>query len=290
LTITLKNKKYTAEIKVAGAELISFKANDTGIEYIWGGDPEYWGRHTPVLFPHVGQVKDGKFSIDGVEYESGQHGFARDNDFSVVEQNDQFVLLSFSYNVETLKRYPYKFELLISYTLSDEGIDTEWLVQNIDDQDIYFGIGGHPAFNTPLEEGLSFEDYYFEVEPAAVRTRIPFVPPFLDVKNAYQEELNIVPITHETFNNDALVYETEGATSITLKSDKSEHSLTLSYDDIPYVGLWSPYPKESPFVCIEPWWSFADTPESTGNFKEKTSVQKLGVDEEFKTHYFISVK
>ncbi|SJZ52550.1 Galactose mutarotase [Pilibacter termitis] len=291
MNFTLENEQFTATIKSLGAELVSYQSKETGIEYIWNGNPEYWARHTPVLFPHVGKLKDDTLIFQGKSYSSTQHGFARDKEFTLVEQTDETIVLSLRFDEETLARYPFQFELLITYTLSAKGIETKWTVKNLDAQEkMYFGIGGHPAFNVPLTEGLTFEDYYFELSPKGMRTRIPFVVPYLDVAGKFDEEVEKIAIFHEQFHNDALIYETKGHTEITIKSDKSPHALTLSYDNIDYVGLWSPYPKESPFVCIEPWCSFADTTEDSGIFDEKSSVQVLQPLGVFETSYWISAK
>lgn len=290
MAIHLENKYFTATINEKGAELVSLKSKETGLEYIWNGNPEFWGRHTPVLFPFVGRLKDDVYRVDEKEYHLGQHGFARDMIFEIIEQGEEFVTFSLIATEETLEKYPFRFELNISYQLNDTGIDTRWEVVNSDNQKIYFGIGGHPAFSVPLENGLAFEDYYFELTPAGEHTRIPFVPPFLALDKKYQENVWKIALSHELFHNDALVYETTGKNSIAIKSDKSSHSLTLSYEDIPYVGLWSPYPAQAPFVCIEPWWSHADTADVSGDFKEKPSIQTLEVGEKFNTSYMISVK
>lgn len=291
MEVTLENNLYKAIVKSFGAELISFQSKENGIEYIWGGNPEYWGRHTPILFPHVGRLKNDTFSYNGVSYQSTQHGFARDSEFELAEHSTEFVRFLLKENEETLKRYPFRFELSVSYQLSDKGIETIWEVRNPGAKEVlYFGIGGHPAFNVPMTENLTFEDYYFEIEPKGKKKRLPFVPPYLDMANTYEEEVGKITLTHDLFHNDALVYETNEPTAITIKSDKSPHSLTLSYKKIEYVGLWSPYPKESSFVCIEPWHSFADTPEATGSLAEKASIQKLEPKETFQTSYLISVK
>ncbi|MDR2832878.1 MAG: aldose 1-epimerase family protein [Streptococcaceae bacterium] len=289
MEIILKNTKLTAIIDTKGAELKSLKSTE-GIEYIWNGNPEYWGRHTPVLFPFVGRLKDDQYTFEGKTYHVGQHGFARDNEFELLSQNATTAVFSFKFSEKTLELYPFKFELVITYDLTPDGIQTTWRVINLDEQTMYYGIGGHPAFNLPLEEGLSFEDYYFEISPGGTKTRMPFVPPYLDSQNTVQEEVGKIAISRELFAGDALVFETPESTSITIKSDKSAHSLTLSYEKMPYLGLWSTYPVESPFVCIEPWWSFADTLNDTGELMQKTSIQTLEVGKEFETSYLISVK
>ncbi|MDR2464942.1 MAG: aldose 1-epimerase family protein [Streptococcaceae bacterium] len=290
MDIQLKNGNVKAVIRSKGAELVSLQSNETGIEYIWSGDAEYWGRHTPVLFPHVGRLKGDVLSYKGKDYPSGQHGFARDKEFEIALQTETKAVFVLKEDAETLFRYPFSFVLTLSFELSENGIRTTWKVENPAEEILYFGIGGHPAFQIPLTSDLEFTDYSFDVRPQGVRKRLPFVPPFLDPLHAVEEEVGNIPFDHELFYNDALVYETVGETQVRIVSHKSPHSVTLSYTDIPYVGLWSPYPKESPFVCIEPWCSYADTPEDTGDFSTKTSVQSLQPKEKFETSYLIEIQ
>lgn len=291
MLVVLESKLLVAKIKAGGAELVSLTSKESGIEYVWCGDPKFWGRHTPVLFPIVGSLKDGHYFVDGKEFKLGQHGFARDMAFVIKKQTVDSVELSLGANEATFEKYPFKFELNISYQLSDDGISTNWEVVNKDDKKIFFGIGGHPAFNVPLEKGLAFEDYFLEINPSIERTRLPFVPPFLDVAKKYSEKLDKIALTHEIFSNgNVFVYETTGANSIVLKSSKSPHELTLSYDGFPFVGFWSPSPAKAPFVCIEPWWSHADTPDAPLELKEKPWEQSLEVGAKFNTSYLITVK
>ena len=74
------------EIKTVkkGAELVSVKAN--GIEKMHDGE-SFWNRHSPVLFPIVGKLKNNRTIIEGSEYEMGQHGFARDMEFEEIGEN-----------------------------------------------------------------------------------------------------------------------------------------------------------------------------------------------------------
>ena len=282
MTVIIQNDQLIAEIAEHGAELISLKSKEHGLEYIWQGDPAYWGRHAPVLFPFVGRLKDDQYVYQGKTYQMGQHGFARDMDFEVIEHGQEMASFILRSTPETLEKYPFDFELVISYELGGDGITVHYQVAN---------IGGHPAFNVPLEEGLSFEDFYLAFSPLKSRLRLPLKGPFIDMdqKTLGQTNTNLA-LNRELFEQDALVFETRGLNAYAIRSEKSSHSVTLSYKDMPYVGIWSPYPKEAPFVCIEPWCGIADTVNSSGNLMEKVGINQLGAHEIFKTKYSITVK
>ena len=102
---TLKNDILTIQVRKHGAELTSIRKGET--EYLWQADPAFWGRHSPVLFPIVGSVWEKRYRVDGVEYEMGQHGFARDMDFSFVDGNDAEVRYRLESSEETLAKYPF---------------------------------------------------------------------------------------------------------------------------------------------------------------------------------------
>ena len=94
----LSNAVLTVEVSGHGAELQSIRKND--VEYLWQGDPAYWGRRSPVLFPIVGSVWEKKYRVDGKEYELGQHGFARDMDFELVSVSYTYQIISNSNDIE----------------------------------------------------------------------------------------------------------------------------------------------------------------------------------------------
>lgn len=289
MTVRIKNDYLQAAISEKGAELTSLKAN--GIEYMWQADPAYWGRHAPILFPFVGRLKDDQYSYKGKTYPMSQHGFARDEMFEVTEQTDEKVVLTLKSNEKTKEVYPFDFLLSVSYEVWGEGLRVRFKVDNTGGEEMLFALGGHPAFNVPLEENLSFEDYFFSFSPQKSRVKIPLEGPFanLDQKTIGQTNTNI-RISHDLFQNDALIFETKGLNTFTISAEDSPHSVTLSYNHIPYVGFWSPYPKESPFVCIEPWWGFADPVDSTGKLEEKPGMNQLAPGEQFKTQFSINVR
>ena len=290
MTVTIENEKVTAIIAEDGAELISLKDRKTGLEYIWQADPAFWGRHAPVLFPFVGRLKDDRYSYQNQTFPMGQHGFARDQVFEVIEQGEQSVSLLLKSSSKTKEIYPFDFELVLTYELTDAEITVGYQVINTGNEEMLFSIGGHPAFNVPLEEQLSFTDYYFSIEPKKDRVQIPLAGPYADLEHkTLGQTISDFDLKRELFINDALIYETPGENKIIIKSDKSEHSLTLKYDDIPYVGIWSPYQVEAPFVCIEPWWGIADSVSSDGQLEHKYAINRLLPEEVFKTTYTIEV-
>lgn len=291
MTVTIENNQLIATIAEHGAELLSLKGKENGIEYIWQGDPEYWGRHAPVLFPFVGALKDNQYTYQGKTYPMNQHGFARDMEFEVLEKDDENVALILRSNQETKTKYPFDFELVLHYELFGDGLQVRYEVRNLGSEEMFFAIGGHPAFNVPLEDGLTFEDYYLDFSPRKSRLILPLKGAFVDYDQRTLGQTNTnIRLSRELFKNDALIYETKGLNAISILSEQSKHGVKLSYNNMPYVGIWSPYPKEAPFVCIEPWAGIADTVDSTGDLVHKLGIQQLAGHEIYQVKYAITLK
>ncbi|AIM25034.1 aldose 1-epimerase family protein [Melissococcus plutonius] len=291
MTVQLENEFLIATIAEAGAELVSLRSKSMNIEYIWQGNPAFWNRHSPILFPIVGRLKNNQYIYEGKTYHLPQHGFARDQLFQVIEQSDQSATFSLKSTKETYQYYPFDFELVLTYELEEQNLIVRYQVENLGIQTMYFSIGGHPAFNVPLEETLTFEDYFLNFFPKKSRTQIPLSGSALNIKNKTLAQTNTsIDLIHELFKNDALIFETKGNNAFSIETDKSQHGITLSYTDAPYVGIWSPYPKKAPFVCIEPWWGIADTIDTDGQLTNKLGIQLLSPNRIFNTHYQLTIK
>lgn len=292
MDITIETEHLTAVVSTDGAELTSLKSKETDIEYIWQADPKYWKRHAPVLFPFVGALKDNQYTYQGKTYQLSQHGFARDMEFQVIEQNKDSVRLMLESTTATKEVYPFDFKLIIAYELGGDGIVVKYYVENPAEEAMYFSIGGHPAFNVPLVDDLSFEDYYLEPSPMKSRLMLPLKDGYVDLAQRTLGQTNTnIALTRELFKVDTLIFETKGLNSFSIRSEKSPHSITLTYNNLPYLGIWAGnYGLEAPFVCIEPWEGVADTTDSTGELTEKLGIRKLDVKDTYETKYAITIK
>ncbi|WP_321433661.1 aldose 1-epimerase family protein [Trichococcus flocculiformis] len=288
--VVLENADLRVEILKKGAEIRSVLSKLTDTEYIWQADKNYWGRHAPLLFPIVGKLKDDQFEYNDAIYHMSQHGFARDMTFDVEGNDNDSVKLSLKDTSETQKVFPFKFLLVVEYQLIANRLTTSYSVTNLDnDETMYFSIGAHPGFKVPLESQTRFEDYYIEVSPEKTRNFIPVTEEvLLQTKNIVQTDQSKFELTRELFKDGVIILETAGSTRVTLKSDKSERKIAIDYTDMPYLGLWTTYPDEGEFVCIEPWCGIADAYDSNGKFSEKKGINSLNPETSFTTHYQIT--
>ena len=286
---TLSNGKLTIQVSEHGAELSSLKANDK--EYLWQADPAFWKRHSPVLFPIVGGVWENVYRVDGKEYPLGQHGFARDMDFTLVAESDDKVLYELNYTEETLAKYPYKFKLCIGYALEGDKVRVIWKVVNMDEKEICFQIGAHPALYFPnYEEKTSGRGYFGFDNPHLSYIRLK-EKGCADPEVAYHVPVNeegLLPLDTHTFDIDTFIIEDDQVKEVTLYDLQKKPVLALQFT-APVVGLWSPPKKNAPFVCIEPWYGRCDRVNYTGDYSEKDWVQHLPVGEVFEASYTIQI-
>lgn len=286
MTATLSNNLFSVQINKLGAELSSVKNMITGIEYIWQADPQYWARHAPILFPIVGRLKNDQYSFNQNVYKLTQHGFARDQNFKIVSQSTTDVVFELRESELSLPKYPFSFILQNRYSLVENSLNIEYYVSNSDQKDIYFSVGGHPAFNIPLIQNLKFDNYFCEITPNIVYDRIVLKNSTSDFNHLEKFSEKRFQIQRNLFANDAIILIlNQKETKVSLVSERDEHGVSMILENANYVGVWSPYPKEAPFVCIEPWWGIHDTINSDGDLTRKHSIIKLQPNEKFSGKY-----
>ena len=276
-----------------GAELISYKLD--GIEKIHQGQDcidengrVYWKRHFPVLFPIVGKLKQNKTIINGRTYEMGQHGFARDLEFEPITKLDNFHSYVLRSNQSTIVKYPFDFSLLVTYRTDENKLTTIYKVINEGENNMPFGIGGHPAFKIDQKD-LFNEEYYLEFEEDEYKIHFLYLVDGL-VGTEYARNVMIdlrrIPITKDSFNNDAIIMKGLTSHRISLKKKTGNKTLlTMDFEGFPYLAVWSK--PGAPFICIEPWYTTADTIKSTGVFTQKTDMIVLAPKEKFECKYTI---
>ncbi|MGL4848605.1 MAG: aldose 1-epimerase family protein [Clostridium sp.] len=286
----LENKQIKLTASTFGGELHNITSKIDNIEFLWNGDASYWKYHAPILFPTVGKVINGEYRVDGKTFNLPQHGLARISEFKLIEESNTTLVFSLSYSEDTLKVYPYKFELMIKYELLDNKVIITYTVLNKDSKEIFFSIGAHPAFMCPLMPEETMEDYYFELNNNETSSLLALSENgyFLKEKIPFFNNENTIALKKDTFKNDALVFDDLKSNIVTLKSKNHNKSLSMDFTDFPFMAFWS-MPTGAPFVCIEPWFGHADYEGFDGELKDKEGIQKLNVNERFECSYTLTI-
>ena len=280
----IKNEKMKISADTFGAELHSIFFD--GIEYLWQcGDA--WKRYAPILFPFICAPSERKYLVDGKEYQmKANHGFARDMEFSFLRQSENEIAFELTANAETLAQYPFQFRLEIAYQLLADGVEVKHIVENIDSKPIYFYLGGHPAFQCPIGNDGEFSDYYVEYEK----------PEHLTHQNGMEvtELIDgcILPMSRMLFDYDSIILPSPNSHKISLKSEKSVHSVTLEFPESDCITVWSATGNDrAKFVCLEPWTSVpTDFDNAEPELSKKEHAISLDAGKQFSYAYRICVK
>ena len=289
MNYTIENESLKVEISTKGAELQSIVHKQNGIEYLWSGDAKYWGKKSPVLFPIVGGLKDNTYSYGDKTYHLNRHGFARDMEFVVEEQSADTVSFVRVSNEETWAHYPFNFNFIVRYSLKGNRLNVTYNVKNKSHGQMYFSVGGHPAFKVPLTNDTVFEDYYLKFSDVESAERWPLSKDGLieTYTTPVLKNTDRLALSKPLFYEDALVFKHLRSNSISILSDKTTHGLKVKFDGFPYMGIWNA--KDADFVCIEPWCGIADSVQTTGKLQEKEGIQLLEENEIFERTWSVEV-
>lgn len=283
--IELINRDCKAIISYHGAELKSLTKGDR--EYMWCADPKFWARTAPVLFPFVGAVNNGEFTYKGNKYPMGQHGFARDMEFELIENTDSTVSFCLKSNDETRKKYPLDFEFISGYRLEENKLWVDWKVINTGKEDLEFSIGAHPAFSCILDKteirltknGRAVSSFVNSVFGKGLLT---------DNKAEVIVPDGVMQLDEHSFDGDAYVIENNQVDCVEVMDKGGKPYMSVEFSS-PLVGIWSPPTKNAPFLCIEPWYGRADKEGFVGELKDREWNNTLKTNEEFVASYSINL-
>ena len=286
---SITNDIISVQVTPKGAELQSIYNKQHELEYMWSGDPSYWAKKSPVLFPVVGTLKNNTYNYEGKSYKLNRHGFARDNDFDLVEETVSSLKFSLKSNEAIKKLFPFDFIFNLNYSLQENILHITFSVENTGLENMLFSVGAHPAFAVPIDKGTQYEDYYLQfsqneqagVWPLSEEGLTEITPtPLLNNENR-------LPLKKELFYKDALVFKHLKSNSISIRSDKTPHGLQVEFSGFPYLGIWAA--KDADFVCVEPWCGIADSVNASGNLEEKEGINILEPKRMFEVSYSIKV-
>ena len=276
----IENEFLTCEIDDMGAQLHSLVMKENAKEYIWQGNPDIWYGQAPVLFPVIGQLIDDKFRYNGAEYTMPKHGLARKLLFKVQECDGAKAVFSLESDENTLKSYPFDFELLVAFELTGKSLVNTMTVINKTKGDMYFSIGAHPGFNCKIGDVIEFE----EAETLATE-RIDSDNLLIPEKFSVIENSKEIVITEEVFKKDALILSGIKSKKLTIKG---ENEIEFTFGDCPVLGIWAK--PGAPYVCIEPWYGINDDRDVKDDISKKREIQHLEEGGKFEFFWSAEVK
>jgi galactose mutarotase-like enzyme len=287
-THTIRSGGLTATIKAHGAELCSLK-DGSGVEFVWQAGPA-WPRHAPLLFPIVGRLANDEMRHRGKTYRMTQHGFARDSRFAWVERGENRCTLALEDSETTRALYPFAFRLTATYAIDDAGLDLSLTVVNTGKETLPVSLGGHPAFNWPLQPGMSKESYaltFTNEEPSPVRRVEGGL--LLAATDPSPVRGTVLPLSESLFTNDAVILDPVNSHAVRYAAGQGGGPwLKMSWRGFRELGVWSK-PTGAPFLCIEPWRGYASPVGFEGEFSDKPGLMHIAAGANEELSYRIEV-
>lgn len=287
---TIQSELLQVSIKQKGMELCSIKNRIDEKEYLWQGNPSFWTGQAPILFPIIGLLKDNSTMIHGKEFAIPKHGIVRHSEQAVVKNHtSDSITFQLTYDEHSLLVYPFKFVLEITFSLEGKKLLISHCIQNEGTTNMPFHLGGHPAFNCPVNKDISYAHYFIEFENKehSVSWLLNEDGLITDHSKPIFDSSSILRLNDTLFDEDALIFRDLKSSSATLKNDLVGEILRVDFEDFPNLGIWAK-PK-APYVCIEPWIGIADHVDSNREFISKERLIILDAGAEKEISYSISI-
>ncbi len=285
MRFTLENAYLSVAVESRGAQVASVVRKCDGVEHIWQADPAVWGYHAPVLFPYAGKLKDGRYELDGTVYESpAQHGFARTLEHTCVQQDTESLTLRLTQSAQTEKTFPFRFRFDSEFRLCGDTLAHTLRVVNMDEKEMPFGIGYHPAFALPFDGTHTARDYELRFSDMESPLCLDTQPRGLLSGSCYRLGTNLrtIPIDGKLFANDSHCMVGLRSRTLGVYEKDTGRAVVCEIGDFPYTLIWSK-PGEPKFVCIEPWHSLPDAEDADGNWRAKPAAAVLAPGESWST-------
>lgn len=255
--IKIENNHYQVEIDPHGSQMIKLINKKYHFNYLWDGLE--WPKHAPLLFPAIGRSNNDSYIFNNKTYKMPQHGFAADQDFTVISKEKDSIILELKSNPETKKLYPFDFNLRVMFHLLSSGLSISFVVKNLSNIDMPFSLGSHPAFNVPLAGQGEFEDYYVDFignkEPIEVYEIVKKPYPYRtgNLETITTENIHSIKLNHSIFKPGLRIISNRDIDEVILHSSQSKHSISMMISDFENICLWTKEDQDLPFLCIEPF-------------------------------------
>jgi galactose mutarotase-like enzyme len=275
--VYLENETLSMAISTLGAEPQSLKTRKDDREYIWNGDKRFWPRRAPLLFPMTGPTKGNTIDVDGTTYPMPNNGFARDTEFTVLEQDGTKAVFRLSDNEETRKMYPFSFVLTVTYTLLPDGYRATADIEA--KEDLFATFGWHPAFTLDINgTDTELEDYYLQFEQPESVDRKYLHEGLLVTEPNFIDDADRCPLSRKETDKGPIVLEGLGSKRVTLRCKKGPHGVTVDRGTMGTFVSWTCAPAHGRYICLEPMASFGDVsrPSELKQMPQVTPIAKGG--------------
>jgi len=279
----IENDTVICKIESVGAEIRSLINKLNGQEYIWQIKPSVWGSSSPVLFPAIGNIKDGVISYKGEEYPLPKHGIIRNNkDLQVLERSKHKCAFSLEHSKKTKQFYPFDFKFTVVYELVGSRLIMTYHIENKDKEILFFSCGGHTAYNLPLDATKQLTDYVIEFPEHKTQLTADTLgnSGLLSYrKRHFTLENNCLELNSTLFNEDALIFAGIDVNWVRLRQKTKKKGVVVRFKGYPNLALWSK--PNANYVCVEPWLGLPDREDESVQLAEKKTYRILEPEQSF---------
>ncbi len=273
----IENDFLKIGVESLGAELKSIFSKSDGFEYLWQGSEKSWNGSSPVLFPYCGRMTDGELIYKGKAYDAQPHGFLRKRELSLSAKSEDSITFTLQADEQTKAVFPFEFIFDITFALNGNTLSCTAKISNpAKSEPLYFSYGAHPGFNITFGgKSDTIDEYSLTFSPEKESIDRVDIVNFLASDTLYTTPLTNgkhLALSNEFFEKDQFF--TNIPKKVTLRSETGNKSITMTYSDFDYLGIWRPV-GDAPFVCIEPWAGLPDRLDVKCDFSAKFANMKL---------------
>ncbi len=289
----IENEYIKLNVTTCGGSMTSIFDKKRNEELLYQKNPDSWQGQDVVIFPFIARLKDGYYTHNKKRYDFKNHGLIRYMIGEDVSNDENKITISFTSDNETLKRFPFQFELLVIYELEDNKIKISYDILNKSEEELPFEVGAHPAFKLPgtktekefdisgnyLKFNQETQLHLMELDDTAsfVQGEIDFFETDrIDLNKKLFNDINTIILKSKDFDNSISLFKKDGS------------KLTVRSNEATFFALWSDK-TWGDYVCIEPWTGVPDYENPVREISKKPFIQKIKKGEHYVFTYEIII-
>lgn len=290
MTVVLSYDQLELTVNTHGAEMTRLYNKTSGLEYLCEKEKPVWQEQAPILFPIIGNLKEGYYLYQGKKYFCNTHGFAKNSEFSILEKTDNSVSLVLCNTPSTAESFPFEFSLKITYTICDASVCVMSEITNKGQETLICSLGFHPGFRCPLANKKEASDYRISFKTPFSASRIIMENGliFSIEQNGWTKDS--VPVSEDLFSDGVIGLTDLNTKTVRLWCENNPHFVELEFEDYPVLALWAPSTEPITYVCIEPRYGLQDFADCNNDLTQKKGCMTISPLSSIKLQYIIRTK
>jgi len=203
----------------------------------------------------------------------GVHGFAAASQFDVEQDAPHRARFSLTDTSASRAIYPFRFRLVLDYTLNETVLRIDVRVSNEGDVVMPYACGLHPGFRWPFAQGQ--QDDYAIVFAEPENPDVPVIAPgglFSTKRRRTPLDGRRLALSPSLFAQEAMCFLNARSRSLRFESPDGL-AISIATEGFPHFALWSR--PGAAFVSVEAWSGHGDPEGFDGDLYDKPSMIHL---------------